>query len=320
MKDRVRALRRSGALPKGGAFWAALLLAVLPSASCASGAVSAEEYYNLGMAYFDLGKYDEAARWLERARAADRTKQASEYSLGRIAFARQDYEGALVHFEKILKKDPRNILALRAAAYTLIRLERLDEAGEYYGRVLALVPESADNGKSYAILLLALKKPAEAEETLLRFSPVLAGDREYLLLLARARSAQDKVEAIDDYGAWLAGGDDPAVRLEYARVLEKGEFYARALEEYRALLPNAGQSGGISKGDLRFTIGRLLLIADSEGNGIEEIEGAITDGFSDSAALEALLEEPRISEQQKDDLRRIQRTMQEGQDTLQSSQ
>ncbi|MDR2068834.1 MAG: tetratricopeptide repeat protein, partial [Spirochaetaceae bacterium] len=42
-------------------------------------AAKAEEYYALGMAYFDLGRYAEAERWLSQARSLDKTKLASEY-------------------------------------------------------------------------------------------------------------------------------------------------------------------------------------------------------------------------------------------------
>ncbi|MDR2363935.1 MAG: tetratricopeptide repeat protein, partial [Spirochaetaceae bacterium] len=36
--------------------------------SCATWGASAEEYYSLGMAYFELGKFEEAEKWLNRAR------------------------------------------------------------------------------------------------------------------------------------------------------------------------------------------------------------------------------------------------------------
>ena len=285
-----------------------LLCACFASVSCASGAITPEEYYNLGMAYFDLGKYDEAAKWLERARSTDRTQSASEYTLGRIAFARGDYPLALRYFDRILHKDPKNVTALRAAAYTLIRLERFEDAEEYYGRLLELVPESADSGYSYAIVLMAIKQPARAEEVLSGYAEMLAGNREAELLLARARREQGKVEAIEDYRRYLAAGDDPRVRLEYAGMLEAGEFYARALEEYRRLLQEAstGSAGaGMSAPELRFAVGRLLLIADNAEEGIAEIEGAVADGFTGDDAMEALLQSGRVPQAQRETLRRI---------------
>jgi tetratricopeptide (TPR) repeat protein len=281
------------------------LCALSPLLSCASGAASAEEYYSLGMAYFDQKKYAEAEKWLNRARAMDRTRNASEYTLGRIAFERQDYEGALAHFEKILRLDPKNTTALKAAAYTLIRLGRVEGAELYYGRLLELNPEGADNGYSYAVVLFALDKAAEAEELLGRYAAPLAGNRDALLLLARVRAAQGKVEAVDDYQAWLAGGADSRVRREYAGALERGGYYARAVEEYRALLQEAGAQSGPGRPELRFALGRLLLMADPEGEGVAEIQGALDEGFSDTAALEALLEDESVPAARREELRPV---------------
>jgi tetratricopeptide (TPR) repeat protein len=279
--------------------------------SCAGSAASAEEYYNLGMAYFDQKKFDEAEKWLNRARTVDKTRSASDYALGRIAFERADYEAALRHFGKILRADPKNVPALKAAAYTLIKLERLIEAEDYYLRLLDLSPESADNGYSYAVVLFALHKSAEAEELLSRYAAPLSGNRDALLLLARVQRAQDKVEAVDNYQTWLSGGDDARVRWEYARTLEKGGFYARALEEYRHLLQeNAASSAPeLTRPRLRFDAGRVLLIADPEGDGLTELSGAVTDGFNDQDAMESLLSEPEIGAAQKEEIRRILDTM-----------
>ena len=90
--------------------------------SCAGLATSAEEYYSIGMAYYEMGKYEEAERWLNRALSRNRTMSASEYNLGRIAFGTGRYRDALKKFNAILKKDPQNVMALKAAAYTRIKL------------------------------------------------------------------------------------------------------------------------------------------------------------------------------------------------------
>ena len=113
--------------------------------SCAGNAASAQEYFSIGMAYFDLGKYEDAEKWLNRAMQSDRTMTASQYNLGRLAFERQRYSEAARHFEDVLKKDPNNVLALRAAAYTRIKTGDIDIAQRHYSRLLELVPENADD-------------------------------------------------------------------------------------------------------------------------------------------------------------------------------
>jgi tetratricopeptide (TPR) repeat protein len=291
------------------ALLAGFLLPVLGGVlnSCATWAATAEEYYSLGMAYFELGKFEEAERWLNRARAADKTRTASEYNLGRIAFETGRFEDAAKHFESILKIDPQNVMALKAAAYTRIKTGDIAAAERYYGRVLALVPESADDGYNYALVLFAMKKYAAAEEVLAGYEFALLDNNEVLLLYARVQAAQDKIEAVDSYAQWLANNSDPKVRYEYAQILEKEELYARALEEYRTALNGLAQeSTDPKKSDLRYTIARLLLIADPENEeGMTELRTAVSEGFTDTAALEELLKDERIVQANRDGIRTL---------------
>ncbi|MDR3334006.1 MAG: tetratricopeptide repeat protein [Treponema sp.] len=282
---------------------------LLSGSSCVgfSGATSAEEYYTIGMAYFELGKYGEAETWLNKARLADKTKVASEYNLGRIAFETKRYTEAARYFDTILARDPDNVMALKAAAYTRIKTGDLSAAEALYNRVLALVPESADDGYNYALVLYAMEKYDQAEMVLSKYQFALLENKDVLLLFARTRRILHKPEAADSYAQWLEANNDPAVRYEYALVLEEAEFYARALEEYRKVLtelpPNSKEP---TKSSLHYTIGRLLLIADAESEeGITELETAVTEGFTDTEALEALLEEEKLSEAHKDAIRRI---------------
>lgn len=301
------------------------LAVILLFISCAGlgGAASAEEYYSLGMAYFEVGKYAEAEKWLNRARMANKTMVASEYNLGRIAFETGRYEEALRYFNRILAKDPENALALKAAAYTKVKTGELEEAEALYERVLTLIPESADDGYNYALILFAMEKQAEAETVLLKYFYTLEDNNDALLLLARSQAAQDKAEAVDNYAKWLQGNTDSKIHYEYAQLLEKWEFYARALEEYRSLLASLSQgntktasqtgsqtavasSKGPDRPTVRYAIGRLLLIADPENEeGIDELGEAVAEGFTDMEALKALLEIESLSDERKDDINRL---------------
>jgi hypothetical protein len=159
---------------------------------------------------------------------------------------------------------------------------------------------------------MALEKPEKAEEVLLKYKITMVDNKNHLLLLARVQKAQNKVEAADTYNQWLQGNDDAKVRYEYAQVLEAAEFYAKALEEYRAVataLPQ-GQAGSepaaLARTDVRIAIARLLFIADPEKNdGIAELETAVTEGLADTEKLTRLLEEPGISAEHKAGIRGI---------------
>jgi tetratricopeptide (TPR) repeat protein len=296
--------------------------AVLTLNNCvSSGAASAEEYFAIGMAYFEMGKFAEAEQWLNRAKAKDKTMTASAYNLGRIAFETGRYKDALKYFESILKRDPNNVLALKAAAYTHIRNGDIEKAAALYDKVLALVPESADDGYNYALVLFAMKKYEEAEQILKNHEFALLDNNDVMLLYARSQKEQGKPEAIDSYDKWLVNNTDAKVRYEYAQLLETHELFARALDEYRTALGGlAAGSVDPAKQDIRFAIARLLLIADSgSGAGITELKGAVEDGFADYEKVNELLAEKRISAAHKDEVRTIVTEMKRAADAAEAA-
>jgi tetratricopeptide (TPR) repeat protein len=287
-------------------FFPPLVICVLFSVSgCLSrGAASAEEYYSIGMAYFELGKWEEAEKWLNRARFVDKTMNASEYNLGRIDFELGRYEEAAKKFEGVLKKDPENVMALKAAAFARLKNEDFYSAEAHYRKLLVLVPESADDGYNYALLLYASKKYPEAEEILVRYEFALKDSADSLLLLARTQQQQNKVEAMDNYDKWLANNSDPKVSYEYGQVLEEEGFFARAIEQYRETLNGLSrESTDPERSALRFTIARLFFIADGENpEGLTELKAAISEGYSDMEALRELAADERISEANRNDI------------------
>jgi tetratricopeptide (TPR) repeat protein len=283
------------------------IICVLPFLfSCAGLATSAEEYYSIGMAYFEMGKYEEAERWLNRALSSNRTVSASEYNLGRIAFGTGRYTEALRKFNTILKKDPGNVLALKAAAYTQVKLGNIEDALKLYGKVLELEPEEADSGLNYATILYAMDKPAEAEETLLKYDAAILDDKDALLLLARVQQAQKKPESIDSYDMWLSKNSDPQVRYEFSLALEDGGFYVRALEEARKALSELNSDiETLKRSSIRFVISRLILISDPENpDGITELTEAIRGGFDDKDAIDAFINDERLTQALRDEVRR----------------
>jgi tetratricopeptide (TPR) repeat protein len=297
-----------------------LIFLVSLFSGCAGLAASAQEYYSIGMAYYELGKYEEAEKWLNRAKQADRTMAASQYNLGRIAFETKDYEEAAKHFEGILRKDPDNLLALRAAAFTRIKMNEIEKAEKHYNKILALVPESADDGYNHALVLFAMERYAKAEEVLGKYPFALQDNNDMILLYARTQKALNKVEAIDTYARWLAGNSDKKVRYEYAQLLEKHELFARAIEEYRTILTvfdTASSSAAsavaeeIKKYDVRFSLARLLLTADAaSGDGITEMETAVKEGYNNIEEIDALHKNTKVSAVNRDKLRTIVNNLQ----------
>jgi len=279
--------------------------------SCVTrGAAQAEEYYTIGMAYFEMGKFAEAEMWLNRARSTDKTMLASEYNLGRIAFETGRYEEAAVYFENILKKDNDNTMALKAAAYSRIKNGNFEKAEAHYTRVLELVPESADDGFNYALVLYGLKKYEDCEKVLNKYPFALEEKAPSVLLLARAQREMNKVEAVDTFAKWSivnAGTPNPQGFYDYARVLEKAELYARALEQYdEAIKANTKDTETLKKYTIRFEKSRLLLTVDPDNEeGLKEFTTAVDEGFSGIEAIEALIRDERINKYHKDEIEKI---------------
>ena len=274
---------------------------------CTGMAASAEEYYAIGMAFFDLGRFEDAERWLIRARQANRTMVASTYNLGRLAFERQRYDEAAGYFENILRTDPDNVIALRAAAFTRIRTGEIDIAQRHYSRLLYLIPESADDGYNHALVLHAMGLYSEAEEVLERYPFALIDNKDVHLLYARTLAALNKVEAIDSFASWLAVNSNAKARFEYAQTLERHDFFARALEEYRlALTEAAAASVDPRRIDVQFAISRVLLIADGgSSEGITELQSAVTNGFNNIEAIEGLLANDSISAANRESIQSV---------------
>jgi tetratricopeptide (TPR) repeat protein len=279
--------------------------------SCATkGAAQAEEYFSIGMAYFEMGKFAEAETWLNRARAADKTMLASEYNLGRIAFETGRYEEAAVYFENILKKDTDNEMALTAAAYKKNKNGDMEKAEALYSRVLELIPESADDGFNYALVLYGLKKYEDCERVLNKYPFALEEKAPSVLLLARAQREMNKIEAVDTFAKWSvvnAGASNPQGFLEYALVLEKAELYARALEQYdEAIKALTKDTETLKKNAIMFEKSRLLLAVDPDNEeGLKEFTGAVDEGFSDIEAIEALVLDERINQHHRDEIKRV---------------
>jgi thioredoxin-like negative regulator of GroEL len=173
--------------------------------------------------------------------------------------------------------------------------------------LLALVPESADDGYNYAMILFAMERYEMAEQVLLNYEYALMDNNDVLLLYARTLKELNKPEAVDSYAAWLANNNDAMVRYEYAQLLESLEWYALALVEYRAA--HSGLSSGStapSRPEVRFNIARLLLIADAESTeGASELRTAVNDGFNNFDEIEKLLADDRISAENRDTIHTI---------------
>lgn len=277
---------------------AAALFGICSIVACATAGgtvVRAEEYYSIANAYFELKKYDEAERWFSLASRHEKTALAARYQLGRIAFEKGEPAEAARIFEDLLPLDPDNLMLIRAAAYSRMKLGEWDAAISLFDKASHLAPETEDARYNYALALAYADRFEEAAERLKPRVEAFPDDRESILLLARMERKLERPEAADHFAVALALKDDVAVRVEFAECLESLDFFARAVEEYDTLLDSETLAPA-KKAEYRFLKARALLFAGDGAAGVSELREAITDGFTDRAALELLLADPRLAD------------------------
>ena len=90
-------------------------------------------------------------------------------------------------------------------------------------------------------------------------------------------------------------------------MLESAGLYALAIEQYGAAISALTRdTDELKKSTLRYEKARLLLTADPENTeGIKELSAALADGFSNQAAIEYLLNDERISEANRTEIRSL---------------
>jgi tetratricopeptide (TPR) repeat protein len=277
--------------------------------SCVSGSasISEEELYSVGKAYYDAGKYSEAEVWFQKASKYSKTKHASMYYLGRIAFQQKKYREAANIFESLLKKDKDNVLLLKAAAFSNLKALNFEKAEMQYKMVIELVPENKESKYGYALVLYGVQKYLESYQLLKELKADDGNDKDALLLLARTEKMLAYPEAIDHYTKWLEKSDDPVVLIEFAEVAEQQALYSRAIEAFKKIKQtNREEQAGLRKGEIDFRIGRLIMFADpADSQGLQLIESALSAGYHNKEQFDALLADTRLTETQNRALQKL---------------
>ena len=106
-----------------------------------SAPANAAVLYNLGIAYNELGQYDEAVIRLKRAVQLDPKHAHAWVGIGNAYFRMRKHEQALEAFEKAVVLDPNDGYTHRNLGGILIGFKRLDEALVHLRKALKLMPD-----------------------------------------------------------------------------------------------------------------------------------------------------------------------------------
>jgi tetratricopeptide (TPR) repeat protein len=129
---------------------------------------------NLGLRYYELGRYDEGIAVLRELVAFDPSWHDAWHNLGLLYLATQRDGDALAAFERARERDPSSAETLLNLGYLYDRHGRRDDALAAYFRALRVQPHNAKvwyNLATIAVELGQLDNARAALETILRHTP-----------------------------------------------------------------------------------------------------------------------------------------------------
>jgi tetratricopeptide (TPR) repeat protein len=270
--------------------FAAALSAVLTVGGCATdtrGREIALEYFNLGNAYLELGKLDQAARAFESALRMDPGLARADYNLA-IAYVRLGRTGEAADIlDRLVTDDPDNVSILLASGWALHEAGRDEDALARYDAAARLAPENQDALYNAGLLLWAEGRVREAAD---RFTSLLAispGDADVLFNLGSLQLALDDPEQAAEYlGRYVEHKpQDAEGLLLLASAWERQRQFSRALEAYDRIVAADAKSASAWFGRARL----LLTVVEDPDRGLQDLRRALEAGFADKAAITALL-------------------------------
>ena len=280
--------------------------------ACASDAVGdlKIEFYNLAGAYYELGQYDRAAEFYNRALAIDPNLLDASYNLARTHIETGRYQAAEEILQELLRRDADNLRFQETLAYSRYRRGDDYQALQLYYALFEQSPfrlnvvynialihqERAEGVLALRFMERAIELAPDDQEISYRYAGLLYNNSataisSYYSNLGGYYAIVDLLDeatsrALDLYRN-LAGDSEtePDRLLEIAALFTSERFFADALVIYDRLLMDDPRDT-----TARFRRAELLLTeADEPLEGVAELELALRNGFDDSVAIGELL-------------------------------
>ena len=268
--------------------------------SCAGGLSkreSARVYYNLGNAYFELGKNEEASSAYLRALDFDDKLKVASFNLARTYIETEKYSEALRLLDNMLENDSKNTVVHSAKGYCLFRFGDYTAASESYLNVLEINPGDQDALFNYALLMTELEDYKTAIE---KFAVLKNTNPDDEFLVKKIDFAIGRVYYLqEDFSNSLqylesVYAKDPQYdkTAEYLfHIYEQKKYYGKMINTGKKLLEKDKENS-----TLQFTMSRVLLleIEDSE-QGLEYFQKAIDNGFNDKEKIDGILSHENLT-------------------------
>jgi tetratricopeptide (TPR) repeat protein len=278
------------------------LLVVLGLASCTStppGKALGEEYYNLGNAWFELKKYDQAARAYQSALTWNPDLKVAALNLARSKVELGDADGALVLLGTLGTTDKDNLVVAQYRAWITAKQKGPAAAADLYVDLAKKLPGDPATLLNAGLCLKAADRNDEAATQLKAWKALDGKGAAGLSALAECLDAVSDPGAADawlDAVSALPSGDVKRFPLlvSRAKALEKADLPGDAAQAWSdALALPATASPGW--GEAQFRRGSLLLLKiEDYPNGSQSLLDAWKSGYKDPAAWKGLLANPDL--------------------------
>jgi tetratricopeptide (TPR) repeat protein len=205
---------------------------------------SSNVYRNLAHCYINLAENaegDSSKIFLELA--ADQYRKLIELdsgdlnsylTLAQIYFQFGDYEQCRHYAGKVLEIDPREIEAVKIIAFSLVHLDRKQEAIDYYQKALELEPQSTALNYDLALLYQEMEDYDNSIMALKRVLEIAPDDLDALKLLGQT---------------YLVYKEDPLAAIPYyEKVVEKEPDNRNAKNNLGIALVKTGDEKNIARG------------------------------------------------------------------------
>ena len=268
--------------------------------SCAGGLSkreSARVYYNLGNAYFELGKSEEASSAYLRALEFDDKLKVASFNLARTYIEAGKYSEALRLLDKMLEKDSENTVVHSAKGYCLFRFGDYDKAAESYLNVITINPADQDALFNYALIMTEIGNYETAVE---KFAELKNTNPEDEFLTAKIDFAVGRVYYLQkNYDKSLEyfepvyekNPDHEGVSGYLFEIYKNKKYYGKMVETGKKLLEKDKDNK-----ELLFDISKVLLLEiEDHDEGLDYFRKAVESGFNDEEKIKELLENRNLT-------------------------
>lgn len=113
------------------------------------------EYFNIGNAYFDLEKYDNAIVYYKKVLESSELYNAAYYKIGQCYVYKSDWANALPIYEDLLFADPENGSLKASVAYIYSMQGQFESALSIYEDLLNEQPNNEKYLENYLAIILS---------------------------------------------------------------------------------------------------------------------------------------------------------------------